>query len=308
MEKRLFGKTGFEVSVLGFGAAPAAFLQTEPQQAGKMLNDLLNSGMNVVDTAASYPGSEEFLGNAISHRRGEFVLISKCGTKQPGLEGQDWSRDLIRQSVDRSLRLLKTDVIDVMLLHSCDLATLQKGEAIAALVEARQAGKIRFAGYSGDNDAAAWAADHPEFAAIETSVNITDQINIDMVLPRTRANNLGVIAKRPIANAAWKEIEQQEGMYRSYARVYTERLRQMKLTPAELGFGGAPAEVWPEIALRFTLSQEGVHTAIIGTTKPQNAQQNRDIAAKGPLPPRVVEQIRQAFRAADPNGGWRGQT
>ena len=83
MNKSKFGRTGLEVSPLGFGAAPAAYLATERQRAASLLNKLLDSGVNVVDTAASYPGSEKFIGEHLSHRRSEFVLISKCGSKIP---------------------------------------------------------------------------------------------------------------------------------------------------------------------------------------------------------------------------------
>jgi aryl-alcohol dehydrogenase-like predicted oxidoreductase len=82
----------------------------------------------------------------------------------------------------------------------------------------------------------------------------------------------------------------------------------MRLDPAALGFSGDAGTAWPEIALRFTLSQPGVHTAIIGTTNPENAKTNLDAAAKGPLPAEVVKKIGEAFRAADPRGEWAGQT
>src|SRR4030095_3893816 len=111
--------------------------------------------------------------------------------------------------VDRSLSKLKVDRIDVMLLHSCDLATLKKGEAIGALVKARDAGRIAHAGYSGDNEAVAWAAAHPDIAVVETSINIADQVNINGALSVAQKHNLGVLAKRPIANAAWKNINDQ---------------------------------------------------------------------------------------------------
>jgi aryl-alcohol dehydrogenase-like predicted oxidoreductase len=195
-----------------------------------------------------------------------------------------------------------------MLLHSCDLATLRKGEALGALVRARDAGKVRFAGYSGDNEAAAHAATLPEVAVVQTSISLADQANIDRVLPAARKNNVGVMAKRPIANAAWKDLGEQPGMYKSYAATYTDRLAKMRLDPAALGFNGPREQVWPELALRFTLSQPGVHTAIIGTTNPENAKANLDAAEKGPLPEDVVRKIREAFRAADPTGAWAGQT
>ena len=305
MPKRRFGKTGLQVTSLGLGAAPAAYLKTDPDRAVRVFFALLDAGANVIDTAASYPGSEAFIGQHIGRRRGEFVLISKC-PGQDSRAGGRWSAQTITESIDRSLRDLRTDLIDVMLLHSCDLATLQHGEAVGALDSARAAGKIRFAGYSGDNEAAAYAASLPQLYVIETSISIADQWNIDIVLPPARKADFGVIAKRPIANAAWRQPDQQPGFYRGYAQIYHDRLNAMRLDPRALGSRGEPD--WPEIALRFTLSQEGVHTAIVGTTNPDNAAANVQYAQAGPLPRQTIEQIRQAFVAADPSGQWLGQT
>src|SRR5436305_1558628 len=162
MKKTRLGGTGFDVSALGFGGAPVGYLKTDQKRAARVLNLLLDAGVNLIDTAASYPGSEELIAKTIGHRRAEYVLVSKCGSKVPGVSGEPWSAQLISETVDRSLSNLKVDQLDVMLLHSCDLPTLKKGEAIGALVRAREAGKIKFAGYSGDNEAAAWAAAHPE--------------------------------------------------------------------------------------------------------------------------------------------------
>jgi len=111
-----------------------------------------------------------------------------------------------------------------------------------------------------------------------------------------------------VANAAWKDIDQQPGLYKSYAKTYTERLAKMKLDPAALGVSGPPEKAWPELALRFTLSQPGVHCAIIGTTNPDNARANIAMADKGPLPAEAVRKVREAFRRADPQGAWLGQT
>lgn len=310
MEKRPFGKTGLDVSVVGFGGAPIGFLETEQRQVGDVLNGLLDRGVNLIDTAAMYLGSEQAIGKAIGHRRGEFVLVSKCGAGWDTPGDSDWSAAGIRKYIDRSLQRLNFDVIDVMLLHSCDLATLQKGEALGAVIEARDAGKVRFVGYSGDNDAAAHAVTLPDVAVLETSVNICDQANIDAALPGAREHDVGVLAKRPVANAAWKKLDQQPGMYSSYARDYTERLAAMKLTPADLGFEGDPETVWPEIALRFTLSQPGVTTAIIGTTNPRNVEANLVAAGEGPLSDDVVEKLRKAFRDAQAASGstWPGLT
>jgi aryl-alcohol dehydrogenase-like predicted oxidoreductase len=308
MIKVRFGKTGLDVTPLGFGAAEIGYLKPQREQAASVLNLLLDEGVNVIDTAASYENSEEIIADAIGHRRGQFVLISKCGAKVGDLQGQDWSASLITQTVERSLRRLKTDVLDVMLLHTCDEPTLRKGEALGALVKARSAGKVRFVGFSGDNQAAAYAATLPDVAVIETSVNIADQANIDLVLPVARKHDVGVLAKRPVANAAWRRTEDQPGFYGKYAEPYHERLAKIKLNPAELGISSPPELAWPELALRFAISQSGVHSAIIGTINPLNTQRNIEFAKKGPLPVEAAKKIRGAFKAAQGGEAWPGLT
>jgi aryl-alcohol dehydrogenase-like predicted oxidoreductase len=308
MEHRTFGRTGLSVSVLGFGAAPIGYLGTAQTGIEATVNLLLDAGLNFIDTAASYPGSEEALGKAVGHRRSQFVLVSKCGQSFDDLPGPAWSAEVITATIDRSLRRLRTDHLDVMLLHSCDLEVLKRGEAVGALAKAREAGKIKFAGYSGDNEAAVYAAKLPDIAVIETSVNICDQANLGTVIPVAREQNVGVIAKRPIANTAWKPAQEMKGIYQDYAKPYRERFAAMEVNPRDIGFSGDAD--WPEIALRFTLSHPGVHVAIIGTTNPVNAQRNIAAAAKGPLPKEARERIQSAFRRAHETAGepWPGLT
>ena len=310
MELRSFGKTGLEVSALGFGGAPVGYLETDRRQVAEILNALLDRGVNLIDTAASYSGSEAAIGEAVGHRRDDFVLVSKCGQAFEDIDGAAWSAPAIEHTVARALRRLKTDHLDVMLLHSCGLETLKKGEALGALVKARDAGKVRFVGYSGDNEAAAHAAGLDEVAVIETSVSICDQANIDTVLPEARRNNVGVLAKRPIANAAWKDASEQRGIYVDYAKTYAERLVKMAIAPADLGFPGEAGAAWSEIALRFTLSQPGVSTAIVGTTKTSNVERNLEALSKGALPENAVSELRAAFRRAESAAGapWLAQT
>lgn len=303
-ERRPFGDTGLSVSPLGFGGAPIGFLETEQDRVGRLLNTLLDEGMNLIDTAAMYRGSERMIRDAVGHRRDQFVLVTKCGTEVPDIDAPAWSAELVSRTVDRALANLGCDTIDVMLLHSCSLEVLEKGEALGALVEARDAGKIRFLGYSGDNETLAHAAQMPDIRIVQTSVNICDQANIDLGITAAREHRVGVMAKRPIANAAWKKLDEQPGMYQSYASEYTRRFAEMGLERESLGLD-AP---WSEIALRFTLGVEGVSTAIIGTTNPDHARANLEAAAKGPLPAAAQQKLREAFAAAPGSGDWAGQT
>lgn len=311
MRSNQLGRTGLSVSRLGYGAAPIGFLETGPNQIGRLINVLLDRGVSLVDTAAAYKGSEEAIGAAVAARRSEYTLISKCGMGDEGLPGEPWSPQRLTATIDRSLVRLNTDYLDVCLLHSCDLETLQQGDAIGALVAAREAGKIRFAGYSGDNSAAVWAAARPDIAVIETSVSLCDQANLKTVLPVCQAHDTGVIAKRPIANAAWKSPESQPGFYKEYASEYHRRFGLMGLTPTDLGYSGHPEVEWPEIALKFTLAHAGVHSAICGTTSTANAEANVAAIEKNPLREEVVQRVMEAFdaaEAADEGGPWLGRT
>lgn len=300
MQTRPFGKTGLDVSPLGFGAAEIGFLELDEGEPEALIAFLLDRGVNVIDTAAMYRASELLVGRALAGRRDDVVLISKCGTAVDDIDAPAWSAELITQTVDRALSRLRTDRLDVMLLHSCDLPTLQEGSALDALHRAKQAGKIRCVGYSGDNEAAEWAAGHGDVEVLELSVSIADQRNIELVLPLCTEHDKGVLAKRPIANAAWRDIGSQPGLYADYAKTYTERLRRMDLEPASVDSSAAG---WAEIALRFTLAQQGVDTAIVGTTSREHLMANIAAAERGPLPAAAVERIYAAFNAAEAQSG-----
>ncbi len=119
-----------------------------------------------------------------------------------------------------------------------------------------------------------------------------------------------VIAKRSIANGAWKPLSAQQGVYAEYARPYAERFSAMGLAPSDLGLVGSPGEVWPEAALRFTLSQPGVHCAIVGTCSLPHAEANLRAVSRGPLNDHTVAALREAFRGAEARSGatWLAET
>ncbi|MBL1216651.1 MAG: aldo/keto reductase [Planctomycetes bacterium] len=314
---RPFGRTGLMVSPLGFGGAPVGMLGTERDEVGRVLNALLDHGVNLIDTASCYYGSEEMIGNTIADRRSEYILVSKCGHSKAGDESDDdFTPTVITSNVERSLKRLNTDHLDVLLLHTCSLDVLKAGEALGAAVKAREQGKVRFVGYSGDNEAAAHAATLDDIAIIQTSVSICDQVNIQAVLPSTLQQNIGVMAKRPLANAAWKTLDDQYERYRGYAQPYHERFASMGLALDSLDLDACDdldrtkpdSRLWAELALRFTLSIPGVHVAIVGTTSAENALSNVRIATKGPLPKPVIASVQNAFQRADPDGAWVGLT
>jgi aryl-alcohol dehydrogenase-like predicted oxidoreductase len=293
MEKRDFGKTGLKVSALSLGASHIGNQSVSEDEAGHFLNEVLDKGINLIDTARMYGLSEERIGRHISHRRSEYILSSKGGYHIEGTH--DWTADCIIKGVDHALGLMRTTYIDVMHLHSCGLDILRRGEVTEALLKAKASGKIRFAAYSGENEEREFAIETGVFDVIQTSANICDQRVIDEALPKTQAKGIGVIAKRPIANAFWRHKDQPKG---DYSEVYWLRAKDMGLAPP----GKMP---WDEFALRFTAYQPGIHTCIVGTSKLDHFQNNIKIVEKGALPADVVKAARDAFKKHDQN--WRGQ-
>lgn len=292
-----FGKTGMSISPLGIGCTDNL----------EVINLLLDAGCNLVDTAQCYGGHEKFLGENIAHRRSEFILQTKCGHHRVLPDGTMRSREISMDDIDQALHSLRTDYIDIMLLHSYDLDALQRGAAIEVLLAARQAGKIRFAGYSGDNERALYAAGHGAFDIIETSISIADQRQIHTLLPLCRERGIGVVAKRPVANAAWRGFAEIESVAEK-AATYTRRLTAMNVDLPSIGFS-ADNSGWAELALRFNLGIEGLHCSIIGTKNPVHARGNLTAVAKGPLPQEVQHTLMNAFSRAEKESGslWNGE-
>lgn len=278
MDQRVLGRTGLKVSVLGFGGSEVGSENITAAQADRLLNGAVDIGLNLIDTAECYGASEELIGAAVSHRRRNYCLLTKCGHAS-GLGLPEWTPSLIEKSIERSLRRLRTDYIDILQLHSCGEETLRRGEVIAALQRARDKGQARYIGYSGDSHAALYAVECGAFDTLQISVSIADQEAIDMVLPAAIERRIGVIAKRPIANAAWIW---RWPFFRPHSRVYRRRLRKL-----DYDFLRRNAREAVAVALRFVLSVPGVHTAIVGTGKLSRCQGNAELAAKGPLPPTV---------------------
>jgi aryl-alcohol dehydrogenase-like predicted oxidoreductase len=288
MERNRLGKTDLSVAPLGFGAFGAA---QDPDATGYLLDMMIDRGVNLIDTAQIYPGSEDFLGSYLRNRH-NLVVVTKCGEHEILSDGAMRSKRISIETIDTSLRRLGRDCLDIVLLHSYDLDMLKSGEAIEVLRKAREQGKLRYFGYSGDNENAKYAASIPEISVIETSLSLCDQSAISHLLPDTRRNDIGIIAKRPVANAVWRYRDVPLADVPEHVREYTRRFKEMNV---EFDQFAREASCWAELFLRFTISISGVHCAIVGTTNPANAERNLRFAEEGPLSGKSVQAIREAF-------------
>jgi len=300
MQKVQFGSTGFETSRLGVGLSEiGSFELSDQAQATNVLNTALDNGINFLDTSACYGISEELVGNGVSQRRDDYFLATKAGHVARGYEGEAWTFQTVVDSIDRSLRLLQTDHVDVVQLHSCDIDVLEKGDAIRALQEAQQAGKTRFIGYSGDNESAHWAVDSGLFATLQTSYNLVEQrARTTGLLEKAIAKGMGTIIKRPIAGGVWGKSrpDAADQTASNYNTPYLDRAKSVRT----LG----PLENEPDDAiltsLGYTLSDPNANVAIVGTTNPSHMATNvRQIDNDLPIPDSVIAELNRRFEQLD---------
>jgi aryl-alcohol dehydrogenase-like predicted oxidoreductase len=272
MPTKAFGKTGMEVSAIGFGGGQIGQQKVPPEDAGRLLNTMLDDGLNVIDTSSSYLLSEELIGDYIGQRRKDFWLFTKCGDDKQ-IDLPDWTRQKMEQEIDRSLRRLHTDYIDLLQIHTCPKEELEKGEVIRIVQDAKEKGKTRFIGYSGDSEAALYAIESGVFDALQISVSIADQEALDKgILAKAKERGMGVIAKRSIANTAWR-IEQNE---LQDIDPYQERL-------AKLAY---PFLAWP-------IEDDA---ALVGMRSVEHWKKDLEAVLRGPLPPQDYEEIRRRWK------------
>jgi len=291
MKMRAFGKSDIKVSTLGFGAGHIGESNLTEAEISNLLNSVVDLGINLFDTARAYGLSEDRIGKHLAYRRNEIIISTKVGYGISGVS--DWTYDSVIMGIDDALKKLRTDYIDIVHLHSCSLEVLQRGEVIEALTKSLENGKIRMAAYSGENDALLFAVSSGKFGSVQFSINLFDQRSIEGILPLTKKQNIGVIAKRPIANVPWRFKEQPYG---KYCEEYWLRMKKMNL---QLDMD------WLEAAIRFTAYTEGVCSCIIGSSSIKNIRQNFMMLEKGKLPDELYQKIRNSFRENDDN--WVGQ-
>lgn len=215
MTARPLGRTGLYVSPIGFGAFkigrnlnvkyPTGYDLPDDRAVDRLLNGVLDSGVNLIDTAPAYGLSEERIGRAIGHRRDEFVLCTKVGeTFNVDEEGRaistfDFSESSIRHSVVRSLRRLQTDCLDLLLLHSDgrDLFILRETDAVPALLRLKEEGLVRNIGLSGKTAAGHSAA--LEWADVIMAEYHAGNRGEEVVIAEAAAAGVGVLIKKGLA-------------------------------------------------------------------------------------------------------------
>jgi aryl-alcohol dehydrogenase-like predicted oxidoreductase len=230
-----------------------------------------------------YFDSEAIVGKSVGHRRDDYFLATKAGTGSTTSPDSEWTYKKIKKSVENSLKNLQTDCIDLVQLHSCDTHILNKGDVIRALQDSKIEGKTRFIGYSGDNEGADWAVKSNLFDTLQTSYSIADQrARTKNVLFEATERNLGIIAKRPIGNAALLGVKHHinSTSYEFYkASAYDEYFKRLlditKNNNIDIN------EIDPiELSMAFSLFRKEIHVLIIGSKNLTHVEENLNIMRK----------------------------
>jgi len=295
LPRRTLGRTGLEVTVLGYGAmeirgAPRGRDVTDAQ-AETILHAVLDAGINYIDTSIDYGVSEERIGRYIGDRRSEYYLASKCGClvgAAPAPRGQTsphvFTRDNILKGVEQSLARMRTDYLDVLQFHiSPSRKTLEENGALATLLELKRSGTIRFTGMSGTLPNLADHIAMGVFDVFQIPYSAVEREHEALISAAAREGS-GIVIRGGAAKGAPTEGKH-EG-------VQWDRWQQVRLD--DLLDGMTPME----FILRFTFTHPDMHTNIVGTINPDHLRHNVEVLRQGPLLPHIYEEAKRRLDAA----------
>ena len=288
MIKKVLGRTGLEVTQLGYGSMGIRGPRTwgirvvSEQEAESFLNGVLDAGINFIDTSPDYGISEQRIGQYISSRRSEFYLATKCGCSYTQHEDHlevdhVWKKEVIERNIETSLRRLRTDYVDILQFHGGDAETLQREGLIDLLVSLREQGLIRWIGMS---------SSLPKLPAlIELGIFDTLQIPYSCLAPEhdqwiTRAaeSGAGVIIRGGIAQGGPDAEIQRPALNDVWKGANLDEVLTGEMSRAEL-------------ILRYTLAHPHCDTTIIGTCNPHHCSENQRALQKGPLPDDLYREV-----------------
>ena len=301
MEKRTLGRTGLEVTVIGFGAMTLGgiFGPVDDAVSNQALHAAIDAGMNFIDTSDAYGQghSEEVIGKFLKERsdRDRIIIGSKGGNNM--VTGQyDFTPEYIRGCVEGSLKRLGVDALDLYLLHNPTVDNLNAGDSFVLLDEFKAQGKIKHWGVSLNTLAECeLAVSGGRPSVMQMEYNVLEQGPAE-AFARAKAAGVGVISRVPLkrgflSGRFQEDHEFAEGDRRS--RILSrENMKKFqagmdRLQEAAAESGRPPAEV----AIRFCVSNPDVSAVIPGVRTPEQARQNVAAGAE-PLPANLLEKLR----------------
>ena len=286
----VLGRTGLKVTRLGFGAMEIRGSRiwggrpVTEDQAKTILNAVLDSGINFIDTANDYGRSEEFIGKYIAHRRSEFFLATKCGCSVVRRDETTddtphvWTRENLVRGLNESLQRMKTDYIDIMQLHNPPVEETEKNGLVAILQEMHQQGKVRFISVSTTLPHLPTYMKWGVFDTFQIPYSALERDHENWITQSAEAG-IGIIIRGGVARG---EPGVGLGSAERWARFEQAKLDELL----------EPGEKRTAFLLRYTLTHPHVDTIIAGTLYPEHLQENIQTILKGPLSPQVYAEAK----------------
>lgn len=292
MEKRMLASPDVLVTALGFGAMEIPRLT--PEESARLLNRVLDSGINFIDTSPCYGSSEEMIGNGIAGRRSEYFLSSKCCCNTTGEgPGHIFDRKTAEMNIDNSLRIMKTDHLDILQLHAPMPEELPGGpsdDLVTALYDMKKAGKIRHASITFKNS----GPQDPKYPA-QYSLECLNAF-MDWGVFDTMQTVYGALvrtAEVAIAKACEKGIGIiVRGAFKRYFPNYDDLYDRAGLQ--ELCEAGEDRN---SFLLRYAMTSKGVSAVIVGTKSAEHLAANIAAAEKGVLAADIYQEAQRRLAA-----------
>ena len=281
VEKRSLGEGGPEVTFFGFGALEigrnwglgegAEVQRPDDAEAGRVLNAVLDLGVNLIDTASAYHASEARIGQSISSRRNEYVLATKCGehSDEPRTY-YDFSYRAISESIDRSLELLQTDCVDLLQIHfgPDPNRVLDDGETVRAMKDAREAGKVKLLGASIDGEVARRCIDSGDFDVMQIGYSLLNRSD-ERLIELCGQKGIGVLIRSGLgAGRLTRRVL-------SHLNDLDEETRTR--ISAWLDLVDGDADLLTAMALRFLNRNPHITSVLVGSKSIDHLQRNMEL-------------------------------
>ncbi|TCL71192.1 aldo/keto reductase [Rhizobium sp. BK251] len=316
MRMREFGRTGRSVSEIGFGAwaIGAAWGEVNDEEALAALHTALNSGVNFIDTADVYGDghSEQLIARVVKERGGERPFIAtKAGRRLPEQSVAGFSADNLNTWIDRSLKNLQVDALDLVQLHCPPTDLYYHPEVFERLDRLVEKGKIRNYGVSVERvEEALKAIEYPGVVSVQIIFNAFRQRPAEHFFRQAQEKKVAIIARVPLASGLLS------GKFKidSKFEANDHRLFNRNGEAFDVGetFSGVPYEkgleavervrplvggdtTMAKFALRWILMFDAVTVAIPGARNPAQARSNAETASLPPLSGAVMEKIKEIY-------------
>jgi len=280
MQYREIAQTGIMVSPLGLGTVkfgrnqgvkyPQGFELPDDQQVRELLALSRDLGINLLDTAPAYGLSEQRLGKLMDNRH-DWVIETKVGEDfKAGKSSFEFSATGTQRSIEQSLRLLQSDYLDMVLIHSDgdDQRILQEEAVLSSLIDLRQAGKVRAIGISSKTVQGGLLAFEKDCDVVMSCYNpiYTEEL---AVLQAAAKQKRGILVKKAFASGHLEQLCTPPSQYNIDTANTTENMTDTNTCVNPI-----------EAALRFIFAQAGVSSIILGTINPKHLRENIALTEK----------------------------